>query len=246
MVQKRKSLRGTDTEAEVLWLSRRRCSICSGIDNNFERQKGQIAHLNKNRSDNRLENLVFLCFDHHDEFDSKTSQSKNFTRKEIIRYRDALYESYKGSNLLNSNSGKSDLTKVRTGLYARKSGMDTGANVSIFKTRTNWDGRPVYQILGQSFHGISRDFGPNMGFLSFEVVNPKKQVIEFHDDKYSAMLGFIGDSLLLEEENEFGYFGAGAFFQGEYERVNSPFRSLRWWLRSVWVSHIKGGDWPNW
>lgn len=148
--------------------------------------------------------------------------------------------------MLNSDNGKSDLTKIRAGLYARTSGMATGANVSIFKTRTNWVGRPVCQILGQSFQGISREFGPNTGFLSFEVVNPKNEIIEFHDEKYSAMLGFIGDILLLEEENAFGYFGAGSFFQGEYERVNSPFGRLRWWLRSVWVSHIKGGVWPNW
>ncbi|MEV0761703.1 hypothetical protein [Nocardia sp. NPDC050435] len=37
-----------------------------------------------------MADLVFLCFDHHDEFDSTTRQSKNLTRKEIEKYRDEL------------------------------------------------------------------------------------------------------------------------------------------------------------
>jgi hypothetical protein len=36
--------------------------------------------------------LAFLCFEHHDQFDSSTSQSKNFTLQEVKRYREELYE----------------------------------------------------------------------------------------------------------------------------------------------------------
>jgi deoxycytidine triphosphate deaminase len=34
---------------------------------------------------------VFLCLEHHDLYDTKTSQSKGITRHELIFYRDALY-----------------------------------------------------------------------------------------------------------------------------------------------------------
>ena len=54
-------------------------------------KKGQIAHLDQDPSNNNLANLAFLCLDHHDEYDSKTSQSKGLTKGEIVRYRDELY-----------------------------------------------------------------------------------------------------------------------------------------------------------
>lgn len=56
-----------------------------------EVRKGQIAHLNHDPSDSRFQNLVFLCFEHHDEYDSRTGQSKGFTAEEVREYRDRLY-----------------------------------------------------------------------------------------------------------------------------------------------------------
>jgi DNA repair ATPase RecN len=53
---------------------------------------GQVAHLNHNASDNRPENLVFLCLQHHDQYDSRTSQSKGLTPQELVEYRRALHQ----------------------------------------------------------------------------------------------------------------------------------------------------------
>lgn len=64
------------------------------LDWKDEERKGQIAHLNSDHSDSRFENLVWLCFEHHDNFDSKTSQSKNYTQIEVRDYRDQLYQKY--------------------------------------------------------------------------------------------------------------------------------------------------------
>src|SRR5262249_39395118 len=55
---------------------------------------GQIAHLNRNRSDSRFENLVYLCLEHHNEFDSRTSQSKGLTEEEVRVWRDRLHARY--------------------------------------------------------------------------------------------------------------------------------------------------------
>jgi hypothetical protein len=78
------------TQAEVLVQSRRRCSVCFGLNRDDSVKKGQIAHLDGNRDNNDIANLVFLCFDHHDEYDSSTSQSKGLARAEIERYREEL------------------------------------------------------------------------------------------------------------------------------------------------------------
>src|SRR5262245_21093604 len=78
-------------ETEVLHASRRRCCLCVFLKDRDEVQKGQIAHLNHDPSDNSYDNLVWLCLDHHCEYDSKTSQSKGFTIEEVRRYRNRLY-----------------------------------------------------------------------------------------------------------------------------------------------------------
>ena len=245
MAEPRKNIRGSNVEAEVLWLSRRRCAICFGVEGDLRRKKGQIAHLNKDRNDNRLENLTFLCMDHHDEFDSITSQTKNFTRKEVILHRDKLYELCENGDVFSAPFSKDDLFRVKTGLFARRSGLNGGANISISRTSKNWDGRPKYLVLGQAFEGVLRPYGPNMGFLGFETTDSCDGFVEFHDGEYTLMLGSDGDRLLVEEENDFGYHGAGAHFFGEYERVQFVWPRLRWWLRSQWVSRFRNGVWPG-
>lgn len=82
------------TQAEVLVQSRRRCCVCFGLSRDAEIKKGQIAHLDRDRNNNQIENLAFLCFDHHDEYDSQTSQSKGLLRSEIVRYREELNRTY--------------------------------------------------------------------------------------------------------------------------------------------------------
>lgn len=76
--------------AEVLVRSRRRCCICFALASDDAEKKGQVAHLDRDATNGSLENLVFLCFDHHDQYDSSTSQSKGLTVHEVQRYRDQL------------------------------------------------------------------------------------------------------------------------------------------------------------
>lgn len=79
-----------ETQARILAESRRRCTICFGLNRDFGRKSGQIAHLDKNPQNSAPENLVFLCMEHHDEYDSTTRQSKNLTLLEVRQYRDEL------------------------------------------------------------------------------------------------------------------------------------------------------------
>src|SRR6266567_8992503 len=77
----------TEAMAAVLIKSARRCCLCFGLNGDFSEKKGQIAHLDHNAANNSECNLVFLCLEHHDAFDSSTSQSKGITREEIKYYR---------------------------------------------------------------------------------------------------------------------------------------------------------------
>jgi len=71
--------------------SRRRCCLCVHVDGDSKVKRGQIAHLDQNPSNNAEDNLAFLCFPHHSDYDSKASQHKNFTEEEVKHWRQELY-----------------------------------------------------------------------------------------------------------------------------------------------------------
>jgi hypothetical protein len=76
--------------ADITSASRRRCCICFALNQDDTEKKGQIAHLDHDASNNSPENLAFLCFDHHDQYDSRPSQAKGLTMEEVKRYRTEL------------------------------------------------------------------------------------------------------------------------------------------------------------
>jgi hypothetical protein len=81
----------TEVERAVLTRSLRRCCICFVLNGIDKQRRGQIAHLDHDRSHSDFENLAFLCLNHHDEYDGNTSQSKGLTVEEVRAYRDQLY-----------------------------------------------------------------------------------------------------------------------------------------------------------
>jgi len=79
------------TQNHVLLKSRRRCCLCFWLAGRDEVVKGQIAHLDQNHGNADENNLVFLCYDHHEEYDSRTSTSKGLREGEVRKWRDELY-----------------------------------------------------------------------------------------------------------------------------------------------------------
>ncbi|MFC1936902.1 hypothetical protein ACFLYP_04485 [Chloroflexota bacterium] len=80
-----------EIETEVLSKSARRCCLCYRLHSDFEIKRGQIAHIDKDPNNPKFNNLAFMCLEHHDEYDSRTSQSKNYTQDEVKNYRGELY-----------------------------------------------------------------------------------------------------------------------------------------------------------
>lgn len=79
-------------ETAVITKSARRCPLCYHLDGYLEVKNGQIAHLDQDPSNSNEDNLVFMCLSHHSEYDSRTSQHKNFTKDEVKELRSRLYE----------------------------------------------------------------------------------------------------------------------------------------------------------
>jgi len=82
----------SETQTAVLLRSRRRCCICYGLNRDTDMKAGQIAHLDRDSSNASEDNLAFLCFEHHDEYDSRTVQSKRMTAEEVKHFRSELHE----------------------------------------------------------------------------------------------------------------------------------------------------------
>jgi hypothetical protein len=79
-----------DIETHVLLASARRCALCYGFNGSLERKRGQLAHIDRNPSNPAEDNVVYLCMEHHDEYDSRTSQAKGITEAELREYKAKL------------------------------------------------------------------------------------------------------------------------------------------------------------
>lgn len=98
-------------KTHVLTRSKRRCCLCYFLSDNKVPMRGQLSHINHNPNDNRIDNLVFLCLSHHDEYDSKTSQSKGFTEHEIKYYKNKLYKTLE-TNLLEYPTISNEISQI--------------------------------------------------------------------------------------------------------------------------------------
>ena len=84
------------TETDLFTRNGRRCAICFALQGDAALKAGQIIHLDKDPNNHEIENLCFLCQPHHDQYDSRTSQTKGLTQHEVRSYRDKLYVALPG------------------------------------------------------------------------------------------------------------------------------------------------------
>lgn len=89
------------TETKVLTASRRRCAFCHGLDGLIAETDGQIAHIDHDPKNAKPENLVWLCFKHHNAYDSSMRQGKGYTAGELRTYRAELWRAIKRKEHLN-------------------------------------------------------------------------------------------------------------------------------------------------
>jgi hypothetical protein len=205
-------------QAEVLVESRRRCCICFGLNRDTALKVGQIAHLDKDSANPRKENLAFLCFEHHDLYDSSTRQSKNLTMEEVKHYRTELQKA------LNMAFGQAvTFGEVRTfsdpvaGHYLLESPNES-ADLKVTRLP---DG--TFHVHGFAFWGTKRKYGPNIGEIDFIGSLVGDSLVfsdEQHDGRtYRAIFTFHGDGLTVTEESPPGPFGLNVGFGGSYARA---------------------------
>ncbi len=214
---KRKKLK-PEVEAEVLVLSRRRCCLCFGLERGLDLKAGQIAHLDRDPGNNSLDNLAYLCLTHHDQYDSRASQSKGMTPLEVRRYRRELHEAI---GALWRQPGVLAIEKddvAVSGRYVRD-GEFSNAELQVMLMP---DG--AVRVTGLAYWGLTREFGPNMGTLDFraDLVDGKAVFVDARvaEDEYRIELTFHAQGLTAAEQYALGYFGMNVSFEGQYRRVS--------------------------
>lgn len=212
-------------QEKVLLGSRRRCCICYGLNRDTDIKQGQIAHLDHSNSNNELDNLAFLCLDHHDEYDSPRSQSKGLSIGEVKEFRRELLAAIGEQFSLRVHFGSISLPKndPYAGQYIRTEGSSDSAEVEVTPLPDAADGTPRYAVTGFALWGTDREFGPNMGSLEFiaPLVDGELafQWPRERGEAHTVLLRFEGESLTIEEANWLGAYGMNVTFAGHYRRA---------------------------
>lgn len=205
----------------MLTRSRRRCCICYGLNRDTSIKQGQIAHVDQNSANAAEENLVFLCMPCHDRYDSTTRQSKNFTAAELRHFREELDQALTSafSQQVAFGEAFSRPRESSVSHYIRVGGSVSSAELTIHSLPSG-----DVRVVGEALWGTNREYGPNIGTLDF-LATPEDGVVRYEDQllgeakPYRAVLRFLENGLIFEEEGFNGYFGMNVTFAGEYARA---------------------------
>jgi hypothetical protein len=209
----------SSTQANVLLRARRRCCICFGLNRDIPIKPGQIAHLDRSSANNVEDNLAFLCFNHHDQYDSTTRQSKNFTLLEVKQFRSELHAAMRLIFDVQISFGEArNIVDSIPGHYIRDGEFESAE----LKVELLADGR--FHISGLALWGKQHKFGPNLGELDF-IGELAEDTIEYSGaylggKSYRAWLRFTNGHLVVTEENWLGIFGMNVNFSGTYAKAN--------------------------
>ena len=77
----------TKVERAVLTKCLRRCAMCYVLDERTESVRGQLAHIDRDNTNNQEANICLLCERHHDEYDGVPSQSKRYQPYELANFK---------------------------------------------------------------------------------------------------------------------------------------------------------------
>jgi hypothetical protein len=193
--------------------TRRRCAICFGIDRDYSVKSGQIAHLDHNSGNNAIDNLAFLCLNHHDQYDSSTRQSKGLTIGEVKVFRAELAEA-----LLAAREAPISLTPESApratwqGVY-RWENENASAELSIERIDTD-----RYAVRGLAFWGTLRPSGPNTGEIDAEA-RGQADLLVVESSGYTLVLKLTADGVMATEEGNRASLGHNVSFAGTFRKI---------------------------
>ena len=197
----------------LLALCRRRCCMCYSLERDNKMKNVQIAHIDRDASNNQIGNLAALCLEHHNQYDSVMRQTKNYTPSELQRYKLELetYINVEWNKSMPLNDKIS--VDIFSGFYSCSS-YDREADLDI-----QYIGGNILKVSGLALYGTETKEAPHTGDLDFVVtLNGTKAVfeVEYDNQLCGIEITFLGDRISVVDNYPFGYFGANVNFNGIY------------------------------
>ena len=127
-----------DVELQVILRSARRCAMCYALQSDSGIHDGQISHIDHKPTNNDPENLVFLCLSHHNDYDTKKSQAKNYSLDEVKRYRDTLDQYVTRDLPLTWPTGKPEVSTMKKTMMSK---AVSKVSLAVFDRRL-----PIYLV----------------------------------------------------------------------------------------------------
>ena len=160
-----------------------------------------------------IDNLAFLCLEHHDLYDSRSRQSKGLTIGEVKVFKAELEEAIAVALTAQLSLAVEEQSPWRwEGVY-RWEKPNSSAELEI----QNFGGGR-YAMTGVAFWGTKNEHGPNFG----ELDTPGKLIDEnlvVSSGDYRLTLSRTSVGLVAAETFESSAFGLNVTFAGTYEKV---------------------------
>lgn len=212
-------------QASVLIKCKRRCCLCSFLHDDLNVRDGQIAHIDRDSTNAAEDNLAYLCFDHHNKYDTRQSQGKNLTPLELRHALDDLHQRVRAT--------RSSAYEVTLELN-----QDLGTLTSLRRE----------QVLSALQVGDSDDIhlirkGPGIVILVLKLIEDKMQqfVRTLESDEVEQLgirLQTVRPVPSPADDLEFG----GAYLQGIQEIVVPRSQVIDIVRHSETVQHLRGGS----
>ena len=216
-----------EVETNVLLSSRRRCCICFGLNRDTGLKSGQIAHLDHDNSNNAESNLAFLCFNHHDEYDSRSSQKKGMTINEVKAFRTELVNALGSAFSQSVHFGElmTPPADPYAGKYIRLGTGSDSAELLLTPLPDAYEGRARYYVSGLALWGAERPNGPNLGILEELADMYDRGILELrHGQALDGELRITTirftepGHIKVDQNFHFGLYGNNVRFDGVYQR----------------------------
>ncbi len=175
------------TQANILVESHRRCAMCFHLEGDLAQKSGQLAHIDRDRSNDVEQNLVFLCLAHHDEYDAKQSQSKGWQPAELREIKRRFLQAIAGKRHLGTRVGG-----VTAGRQTDAKALD-GLIASMAPTMRllrgmNFAGHSFsYDQLDGLLNVVDASAGAEHEFIDAELEGRRRALIETGEALFSAL-----------------------------------------------------------
>jgi len=166
-----------------------------------------------------------MCLEHHDQYDTRTSQSKGLTEGEARAYQAELLQALSRMLGVKVHFGEIEIPNADpfAGNYIQIGvPSDVASEITITPAPDSPEGLLQYVVTGTALWIGVRGTCPNIGMINFLGEVYQGHIVQTYpngDKVHSIDIQFGEDSLSIDEENWFGAYGMNVNFIGQYRKI---------------------------